>query len=688
LNRLESCFPGSAFEDVALSSPGDRDRSTDLRETPPDFFTRDLDDKVRSGELDCAVHSAKDVPDPVAEGLDWFWLPWVEDARDAIILPAGKSMAALPAAPKAGVSSDRREAFCRSRFPGARLCGIRGNIEDRLQQLDRGDYDILVMAAAALARLGLQDRISEWIPAEQLPPPEGQGHLCMTFRAGDERFTRLRTLFIKAVTFAAGGVGSAGNCTLDVLAALRRCDVCLHDDLMGPDLLGHVPVRVECIHVGKRAGRHSLPQPEITDLIAKHARRGRRVVRLKGGDPGIFGRLAEEVDILDALRMPYTVLPGVSSLVAATTGTGMLLTRRGVSRGFVVMTPRTQGGGVGSVGNAARASQPMVFYMAVSVTGQIAKELIGEGMPPDTPAAMVHGAGGDQSFVVRGTVATIGEEIAKVQTEMPGTLIIGEAARYGYHPEWGALEGRRILLTASQALQDKSIALVTDFGGVPVCRPLIRLATTPAGLEHVRKIASYDWVVLTSPSAVRCFAELVRESAIDLRSLPKLVTCGGGTSQELRTLGLQADIEPASNFGAEGLLQVVESKVRPGLRVLRLRSEKAEPAVADALRRLGAAVEDCILYRNEPIAYDHRPEFDAVFFASASAVEVFDQQWGVASLASKVVAAIGNPTLAALKRRGAKADLVGPEATVESCLAALAGMYTGQALARILEKKT
>lgn len=687
LDRLQACFPGCVFEDLAFSSPGDRDRSTDLRETPPDFFTRDLDDKVRSGELDCAVHSAKDVPDPIAEGLDWFWLPWVEDARDAVILPAGKTMEDLPPAPRIGVSSDRRESFCRARFPGARLCGIRGNIEDRLQQLDRGDYDILIMAAAALSRLGLQHRITEWIPLEALPPPDGQGYLALTFRAGDERFARIRSLFVKAVRFAAGGVGSAGNCTLAVLESLQQCDVCLHDDLMGPDLMGHVPARVECIHVGKRAGRHSLPQNEITELIAKHARRGRRVVRLKGGDPGIFGRLAEEVDTLDALRIPYTVLPGVSSLVAATTMTGMLLTRRGVSRGFAVMTPRTQGGGVGAVGAAARASQPMVFYMAVSVTGQIAQELMSEGMPAETPAAMVYGAGGDQAFVVRATVATIGEQVAKIQTEMPGTLIIGEAARYGYHPEWGALEGRRILLTASQALQDKAAALVTDFGGVPVCRPLIRLVTTQAGIDHVRRVSSYDWVVLTSPSAVRCFASLLREAAADLRSLPKLVTCGGGTSQELRAIGLTADIEPASNFGADGLLQAIEPKVTPGLRVLRLRSEKAEPAVTDALRRRGATVDDCILYRNEPVAYEFKPEFDAVFFASASAVEVFEQLWGTAGLEAKVVAAIGNPTLAALKRRGVRVDLVGPEATVESCLAALAGMYAGKALSRILEER-
>lgn len=686
LNRLEACFPACVFEDVPFSSPGDRDLTTDLRETPPDFFTRDLDEKVLSGELDCAVHSAKDVPDLVRAGLDWFWPPWSEDPRDAVVMPPGRKVEDIVPGARIGVSSDRRETYCRRRFPSAILKPIRGNIEERLRQLDLGDYDLLVMAAAALVRLGLEDRITEWIPADQLPPPDGQGRLSITFRAGDKRFERIRSLFVKAVTFAAAGVGSGGTCTLDVLTALRRCDTCLHDDLMGPDLLDHVPANVECVHVGKRSGRHSLPQDEITSLIAKYARSGRRVVRLKGGDPGIFGRLAEEVDALGALALPYRVLPGVSSLVAATTGTGMLLTRRGVSRGFAVMTPRTQGGGVGSVGSAARAGLPIVFYMAVSVTGQIAQELMGEGMSVQTPAAMVYGAGGDRAFTVRGTLADIGDKVARVETDLPGTLIVGEAARYSYHAECGPLQGRRVLLTCSQSLQEKASALVYDFGGVPVCRPLIRLVPTGEAAEHVRRIGSYDWVVLTSPSAVRCFADVLRDTGTDLRTLPKLVTCGGGTSDELRPMGLRADIEPPSDFGADGLLRVVEELVKPGLRVLRLRSDKAESDMADALRRLGAAVDDCVLYRNEQIVFDAKPEFDAVFFASASAVEAFDKQWGMDGFAGKTVAVIGKPTLSALTQRNVRVDLVGPEATVESCLTALAGKYANEALNLVMEK--
>jgi uroporphyrinogen III methyltransferase/synthase len=540
--------------------------------------------------------------------------------------------------------------------------------------LDRGDFDLVVMAGAALNRLGLQDRITEWIPAALLPPPDGQGTLALTFRAGDERFQKLRRLFVKSVTFAAAGVGSAGACTLEALNALKRCDVCLHDTLLGHDLISMLPATVKCVDVGKRCGQHSMPQNETTYLITRYARRGLRVVRLKGGDPGVFGRLAEEVEALDELGMPYRVMPGVSSLSAATSTTGKLLTRRGVSRGFTVMTPRKEGGGTGSVNADERRTLPIVFFMALSVADAVAKQLMEEGMSPRTPAAVVYGAGSDQSFSITSDLADIAARIKETDTDLPGLLIVGEAAKYQY-PNWGALQGRRVLLTASHALQDKAADGVNDFGGIPVCRPLIKLEPTAKALECIRAISSYDWVVLTSPSAVRCFGEVLRDGWVDLRKVPKLVTCGGGTSRELWALGLQADIEPKTDFSADSLLKTVEPLMGARPRILRLRSDKAGPALAGALRAMGGTVEDCVLYHNLPIPQGVKPVCDVAFFASASAVEVYDQQWGADSLKGVLVVAIGKPTLAALTKRGIVVDLVPPEATVESSMEALAAHY-------------
>ena len=157
-----------------------------------------------------------------------------------------------------------------------------------------------------------------------------------------------------------------------------------------------------------------------------------------------------------------------------------------------------------------------------------------------------------------------------------------------------------------------------------------------------------------------------------MRRVPKLLVCGEGTARELKAASLYPDAEPECGFSAAAVVEAARPLIGKGARVLRLRSDKAGPALAGALRELGAEVEDCVLYRNEPLVYETRPGFDAVLFASASAVEVFGAAWGRGALEGKTVAVIGKPTLAVLRALGAEADVVGPEATIESSLHALA----------------
>ncbi|MDD4018563.1 MAG: hydroxymethylbilane synthase, partial [Kiritimatiellae bacterium] len=395
LDKLSALFPDIGFERVSVTTPGDRDLTTDLRVSPTDFFTRDLDDALRGGRIDIAVHSAKDLPDPIPADLDWFWLPWREDPRDAWILPTGKTLEGLPVAPVIGVSSERREAYARARFPQAVLKPIRGSIPSRLGQLDAGGYDAILMAGAALNRLGMGERISEWVPLSELAVPAGQGCLAVTFRLGDPVWTRLRSCFVKAVRFVGAGVGSADYCTWGGIRDLRQADVCLYDVLMDDTLLSFLPPHAGRVFVGKRCGDHAVTQPGITSLIARYARQGKRVVRLKGGDPGLFGRLAEETDELDRLALPYRVRAGVSALTVATTGTGMLLTRRGVSRGFTALTPRAEGGAVAGVSFDVRKRLPLVLFMSVKVADETARQLLDEGWETSTPAAVVFNAGSD-----------------------------------------------------------------------------------------------------------------------------------------------------------------------------------------------------------------------------------------------------------------------------------------------------
>lgn len=672
---IRRALPSAAFTLAPCLTPGDRDKTTDLRVSEPDFFTRDLHEAVLAGRADCAVHSAKDLEDRLPAGIDWFWLPEPADQRDVVVLRTGESAELLPDGAIVGVSSQRREAYSRRAYPRLRPQGIRGTIEERLALLDAGRYDMLIMAAAALQRLGMQDRISRRIPLDELAPTPGQGSLAITFRCGDERFLRLRSLFVRAVVFAGAGSGSAESWTVGALDALARCNVCFHDSLLNAELLAHLPHGAERVDVGKRCGEHKASQGEINDWITAAARRGQRVVRLKGGDPGIFGRLAEEIAALDALHLPYRVISGVTSLAAATTGTGMLLTRRGVSRGFTVMTPRQQGGGCGSVDAAARSSLPIVFFMGVGLLPELVAQLTADGLPSNTPAAVVLDAGSVDEMVIRGSLSGIADKIAAsllAPDSRPGLIVVGAPAATAYRPEWGALMGRRILLPSSEALQAKAAGAVRDFGGVPVGLPLVRLSPDPAGIPALKRLKEFDWLVVTSPSAVHMLWRMMREAGVDIRKLPGILTAGPGTTEAFRSLGVVPDVTPARNFGSEGVLETVRQSVPGGAAILRVRSQLAGPDLAHALTEAGYRVEDCVLYRNDPVRPARIPAFDAVFFASASAVEAFMTLQPADALEGKVVVAMGRPTLAALERHGIVRARTPPEPSVESAIATLA----------------
>ncbi len=627
---LARTFPGTGYRIVTVETPGDRDLTTPIEKSAPDFFTRDLDDAVRAGAIDFAVHSAKDLPETIADDLDWFWLPNREDPRDCWIFRA--SAGRRKNVKRIGISSDRRRAYAAKCFPKAKLLPIRGAIDSRIQQLVDGKYDAVLMAMAGLNRLypELPKDISiEPIPLAELAPPEAQGYLAIVFRAGDERLVQMRQKFVKAVRFVSAGVGDAGFCTLAGARDISLADTILFDDLMGQSLVKSHAATARLIHVGKRCGTHSMKQPEITRLICDEARKGRRVVRLKGGDAGLFGRLAEETDTLTALKIPFLVRPGVSALTAGTTGTGLLLTRRGESRGFTVFTPRSKG-----------TETPLVMFMATQILEDEAQKLLDDGYSRETPCALVLDAGGPGEEVRTMTLGTVKN---LVRDARPGLFIVGTVATHLW-PKEGEFAGHRVLLTCSDAVQERAATAVEDQGGKPIRWPLIQLVPRARSLD-----ASYDAIVLTSPSSVRIFFDAI---VCDRRRLPAFYTCGAGTDAELRKYGVASDLMPARDFSANGLIAEIKKLDLKGRRVLRLRSAKAGAAVAKALKKAGAKVDDVILYDNVFCAPDTKlPPFDEVFFASASAVESFLAQYGEAKLRGKKILVMGEPTRTALPER-------------------------------------
>ncbi len=644
----------------------------DLRGSPADFFTRDLDDAVLLGDLDFAIHSAKDMPDPCRAGLDWFWLPWHEDSRDCLVLPAGKDCRELPHEPRIGISSERRAAYCRQRFPNSHLLPVRGNIDERLAQLDAHKYDAMLAAGCAMIRLGLEKRISEWIPRDVLIPPAGQGSLGITFRADDIRMIRLRSFLTKPVVFVGAGAGRAGMCTQDGLSNLKICDVCLHDALIDPALLARLPPHAAIVNAGKRAGDSANSQNVITEQILRYARRGLRVVRLKGGDPGIFGRLAEETDALESSGLPYRVIPGVSALNTATTGTGILLTRRETSRGFCAVSARAAGGADADMSAAARSRLPVIAFMAGSRTASVAEQLLRDGWPSNTPVATIYAAGTEDEEVVTGTLDRWAAQ--NPDSSLPCLLVCGEAAAHQFRRDLGPLRGKRVLLTFSENMMEHAVQAVWDHGGLPVVRPMIRLSPCAENkADWVHAVQSFDGIALTSPYAVDCMIEALHRSKTDLRMLPPLLLASGpAVSSRLEAHGLYAAECPVGHSGGETLLDCAGRHLRAGQRVLRFRSDRAGDGLANRLREQGFVVDDVVLYRNTPICYERRPRFEMAAFASGSGVESFIAQWGLKELAGKIVAAFSGSASRALAQAGIPVDAETAHPTAYDCIRDLA----------------
>ena len=676
LAKLQQLLPAFNFEIVPLSSPGDRDRTTDLRTSEPDFFTRDLDTALLNKTIDCALHSAKDLPEPLPEGIDMFYLPWHEDQRDVMVHPLDRS---LPPVPRIGISSERRAQYCTKYFPQARQLPVRGNIEQRIAQLDDGKFDILIMAAAGLKRLGLEHRISEYISLTALPVPPAQGWLALTYRKNDPIFNNLRKLFVKRVILAGAGIGSAANTTVGVINALQKCDICLYDALCPVELLDNLSPAAKSIYVGKRHGKHSLPQAEICQFIIDYARQGKQVVRLKGGDPGIFGRLAEEVAILDEYELPYTVMPGISSMSLATTATGLLLTRRGINRGFTVATPRKSGSAkLEWFTNNEIDDFTKVFFMGASEVAAVTQKLINDGAPENLPVAVVYDAGSQQCQIISGALNDIVPKLPN--TRQPGIIIAGKsaAAKYLYRHH-GALAGQKIIFTGSSQLATKAAAEISNFDAIPIIMPMIELTPFNDITEKLPLLPEAQWLIIPSPAAVEILFEAIKKANFDLRQLPKIAVSGPSTATALKNYSIYPDIVPATNYGTAGLITALTPHLTKNAQVIRLCSDQTTTELSRQLSRTGAKVIDLKLYRNQPLKHDSLPEFDSIIFTSPSTVKSFINNFGSEQLTDKTVCVIGSPTKRQIKKLAIECNLLqSNEATIASQLFSLATYQINQ----------
>ena len=758
---LRAAWPGLETELVILRTKGDQVQDRPLSQVgQKGVFVSEFETALLEGRIDLAVHSGKDLPARLADGLDILAVLPRADARDVLVLPrrgawendgcedaALQAFAALPEGAVIGTGSLRRQLYGKRLCPQASFRLIRGNVDSRLKKLESGGYDGIILAKAGLDRLGITERERERflflpIPECRFLPAACQGIIAVEGRcqddflrlaaAVDDQLTRIafeterRALFnfgadcsapaaaycrilkpggsdgqaqkacglwvelsvmyagrersgtapetqrlaladslCRKVREASGqgereagkvwlvgaGCGGPELITVKGLSLVKSCDVLLYDSLSAKELLDRARPDCERIDVGKRYGGRAASQEEINRLLIQKAQEGKTVVRLKGGDPYVFGRGGEEMLALLEAGIACEEVPGISSAFAAPAAAGIPVTHRGLSRSVTVLTASSLTEGAEQMTEAdyealARLSGTLVILMGMHHLKELTDRLIGAGMSPSRPAAVVMEGATKRQRWVRAPLERLAEEAVRAGLKAPSVIVIGETASLHLAPmsfsqtdalpqgaseqqACGPLSGARVAVTGTDGFAARLSVALRKQGAETV--DLSFLETVPTE-QPLPEISGFSWLVFTSPNGVRLFQKKMRQERRDLRGLAgkKIAVIGPGTGEALAESGLFYDLMPqihdAAHLGA-ALAERMEGKER----ALLLRSELGSPALTRELSAAGREYHDFPLYelrakpeqREEAFRRLREAQPDYLLFGSASGVRSF-----------------------------------------------------------------
>jgi uroporphyrinogen III methyltransferase/synthase len=394
------------------------------------------------------------------------------------------------------------------------------------------------------------------------------------------------------VWLVGAGPGDIGLFTLKGLETLQRADVVVYDSLVGQGVLSKIPKNARCINVGKRASHHTMPQEKINEVLAEEAKKGYRVVRLKGGDPFLFGRGGEELELLVKEGIPYEIVPGVTSPIAVPAYHGIPVTHRDFTSSLHIITGHKKQGAEYDIDFEAlvRTRGTLVFLMGVSALSDICQALLKAGMEKNMPAAVLQkGTTAGQKRVVA-TVSTLEEEVRRQGIETPAIIVVGKVCSLAEEFAWYEklpLAGYKVLVTRPRELASSMAEKLRLLGAEVLELPAIR--TEPlqdqGKLYHAfQKLESYQWIAFTSPTGVRIFFEELKKSRTDIRKLSavKLAAIGKGTQKALEERGFFPDLMPQIYDGAH-LGKALCEECKNGDRILIPRAAIGNQEIIQAL---------------------------------------------------------------------------------------------------------
>ena len=470
------------------------------------------------------------------------------------------------------------------------------------------------------------------------------------------------------VYLVGAGPGDSGLLTLRGAELLRRAEVVVYDALVNRELLALASESAEIIYGGKRSKDHAIPQDDLNKLLIKKAKEGKTVVRLKGGDPYIFGRGGEEATELHYENVEFEVVPGISSIVAAPNYAGIPLTHREHCSSFTVITGHEDPEKNETALDWARIAQEpgtKVVLMGVERIGKIAYALIENGLSKDTPVAMVRWGTTGRQKTISGTLGTIADIVIETKFKAPAVTIIGDVSNLRKSLNWfekRPLFGQRIVVTRTRKQASKLTLSLKDLGAEVLEIPTIKIVPPSDNepiIESITGIGSYDWIIFTSPNGVTHFFDYFFKAYRDLRDLGNIRfgTVGPATAKKLKELNLAIDLMPEIFTAQATAKALLEYQNVENVSILLARAEESNSELPKLLEDQGAIVDDIAFYKTVPESEDRNGAVEAfeegganwITFASSSAVKNFDARFGLKNICKE------NPEL--------KLASIGPETT-------------------------
>jgi uroporphyrinogen III methyltransferase/synthase len=493
------------------------------------------------------------------------------------------------------------------------------------------------------------------------------------------------------------GPGDLGLVTLRAKACIERAEVLVYDYLCNPEMLRWAPENAELIFAGKKAGAHTLSQEEINALLVSKTREGKSVVRLKGGDPFLFGRGGEEAQALAAAGLRFEIVPGVSSAIAGPAYAGIPVTHRETNSHVTFFTghedPEKTGTAI-DFAALAKLGGTQVMLMGVERIGAIAKELIANGMRQDLPVALIRWATTGRQQTLVGTLENIAGKVTAEGFAAPAIAVFGEVVRLREELNWfedRPLSGKRVVVTRTRKQAGVLTDQLRELGADVIELPTIRIEP-PTDLrgfaELVQAAHGYDWIVFTSPNGVSAFFDLFYKLYDDAREIGgvRIAAIGPATAQRVRDFHLKVDLQP-EEYVAESLAREFRKHGDvENLRILIARAEKARDLLPKELSALGAIVDEGFAYRTVPETRDDsgarrrllEEGADLITFTSSSTVENF-LALGLPWPAQMQVASIGPITSKTARDRGLEVAIEARRHDIPGLVDAIRKFFSKQA---------